>query len=168
MAPLPADLDNYQPVKRSIVDCYSEFLPTKGYVGTAGSKIPAMHFRLTARDDYPTGGGVGHADVTLKISRTAGPLLVTSQARSSTVVRSGGLRRIRWDVNHTQRLAKKVRILLSLDGGKHFQTSLKAATLNDGVVQVRFPKVHTDRARIMVQSRGNYFYAVNSAPFKIR
>ncbi len=31
-------------------NCYSEFLPIKGYVGTPGSKTPAMHFRLTARD----------------------------------------------------------------------------------------------------------------------
>ena len=65
----PNDPDEYVVVPIPIVNCYSEFLPVKGYVGTAGSKTPAMHFRLTARDSVPGGGGVGHDDVTLRIDR---------------------------------------------------------------------------------------------------
>ena len=49
----PNDPDEYVVVPFPIVNCYSEFLPVKGYVGTAGSKTPAMHFRLTARDSVP-------------------------------------------------------------------------------------------------------------------
>ena len=41
-----------------LVDCYSEFLPTKVYAGP-------MHFRLTARDGK---GGVGSADTKVKLA----------------------------------------------------------------------------------------------------
>ena len=44
-----------------------------------------MHFRLTARDGYPDGGGTGFDDVTLRIDQNAGPFLVTSQATGADV-----------------------------------------------------------------------------------
>ena len=30
---LPEDLDDYMPPKGKVIDCYSEFLPVKGYMG---------------------------------------------------------------------------------------------------------------------------------------
>ena len=86
----PNDPDVYVVVPVPIVNCFSEFLPVKGYVGTAGSKTPAMHFRLTARDAVPGGGGVGHDDVTLRIDHQAGPFLVSSFAEGGSV--KGGSR----------------------------------------------------------------------------
>lgn len=166
--PLPSNLDNYQPVGRRALDCYSEFLPIKGYVGTFGSKTPAMHFRLTARDGYPTGGGTAYDDVKLTIDQNAGPFLVTSQASKKTSVRGGNTRKITWKVNGTQRLASQVRILLSLNGGKNFSTVLSKATANDGSQVVQIPKGRTQKARIMLQAKGNYFYSVNAAPFTIK
>ena len=45
------------------VDCFSEFLPTAAYVGIPGwnANPPSLHFRLTARDGRPGGGGVNNA-----------------------------------------------------------------------------------------------------------
>ena len=158
--PLPGDLDDYEPVDPLIVECFSEFLPNPGYVGTAGSTTPAMHFRLTARDAFPNGGGVGYDETTLKIDQTAGPFLVRSANRRA-VWKAGSRRTITWKVNGTKRLAAKVRILLSLDNGLTWRHTLARATANDGKKKVRLPRVRSNRARIMIAANRNYFFDVN-------
>jgi hypothetical protein len=159
------DPDTYVVVPVPIVNCFSEFLPTKGYVGTAGSKTPALHFRLTARDDVPGGGGVGHDDVTLRISQTAGPFLVRSFAKGGAV-KGGTTKTITWKVNGTRKLSKRVKIFLSVDNGQSWKKL--AATANDGRAAVRFPKVKAAKARIMVRAASNYFFDVNDHTFRIR
>jgi hypothetical protein len=165
--PLPPDDAPPPAVSPKIVNCFSEFLPIKKYVGTAGSKTPAMHFRLTARDGFDNGGGVGHDDVTLRIAQNAGPFLVTSFAKGGGI-KAGAKRVITWKVNGTQRLAKKVRILLSTDGGKTWNKKLVRATPNDGRAKIQIPRVSTHKARIMISAIGNYFYDVNDKRFTIR
>ena len=147
------------------LNCFSEFLPIKGYVGTAGSSTPALHFRLTARDDDPNGGGVSHDDVVLTIDQKAGPFLVTSQAGG--VVAGGSTGTVTWAVNGTTPLAADVKVSLSTDGGRTWSRTLASSTPNDGSVDVQFPAVATTKARIKVEAVGNYFFAVNSAPFTI-
>jgi hypothetical protein len=153
-------------VSPRIRDCFSEFLPIKGYVGTAGSKTPAMHFRLTARDGFARGGGVGRAQVTLRIRQNAGPFLVTSFARGGKV-RPGSKQVVEWEVNGTRPLARNVRILLSTDGGRTWRT-MRKSTANDGAAVVRFARKKTSNARIMIAANGNYFFDVNDNPFRIR
>lgn len=152
------------------VNCYSEFLPVKGYVGTAGSKRAAMHFRLTVRDAAPGGGGVGSDDVTLRIDRSAGPFLVDSFGRSGAPARvEGGSKRvIRWQVNGTRPLARHVSIVLSTDNGRTWDRVLAAKTKNDGRHRVRIPDVRAARAWIMVRAVDNYFFDVNDRAFRIR
>lgn len=142
-------------------DCYSEFLPTAAY-------STPMHFRLTARDRSPLGGGTQSDDVTLTVG-TAGPLLVTSQATPGTTVTGGSTQTVTWDVNGTAAAAyaPQVRILLSTDGGKTFPLVLAASTANDGSQSVTIPAIATGAARLMVQAVGNYFFAVNDADFTI-
>lgn len=166
VAPLPDDLDQYTPPKGSVTDCYSEFLPVKGYMGRPGSKRPAMHFRLTVRDGYENGGGVDTADVTLKIDPKAGPFLVTSQGAKGLSLRGGSRQLVTWKVNGTQRLAKSVRILITTNGGKTWKRLAKTA--NDGSATVRLPKGSTKKARIMVEAVDNYFFTVNKRWFRIR
>lgn len=165
VAPPPDDLDDYTPPKGAVVDCYSEFLPVQGYLGRPNAKAPAMHFRVTVRDGYESGGGVDTADVTLKLDPRAGPFLVTSQRERGTVVRAGSRRLVTWKVNGTRFLAEDVRILLTTDGGRTW-TSL-GETTNDGAAKVRFPDVSAKRARIMVEAVDNYFFAVNDRWFRI-
>ncbi len=143
--PLPPNDPPPPPVAKRIVNCFSEFLPIKGYVGTAGSSRAAMHFRLTARDGVADGGGVGHDQVTLRIAQYAGPFLVTSFAKGGSV-KGGKSRVIEWKVNGTKKLAKKVRILLSTDGGKTWTKTLARSTANDGKAKVRIPNGE-DQAR---------------------
>ncbi len=162
----PNDPDVYVVVPLPIVNCYSEFLPVKGYVGRAGSKRPAMHFRLTARDATPGGGGVGHANVTLRIDRSAGPFLVSSFENGGSV-KGGTKRTVTWKVNGTRKLASKVRIVLSTNNGRTWSRVL-ATTANDGRASVRFPRASTGRAWIMIKAVDNYFFDVNGQAFRIR
>jgi hypothetical protein len=163
--PLPDDLDQYEPPKGRVIDCYSEFLPVKGYLGRPGAARPAMHFRVTVRDGYDSGGGVDTADVTLRIDPRAGPFLVTALRAKGTTVRGGSTRLVTWRVNGTRRLAEDVRILLTTDRGRTW-TKL-ARTTNDGSAKVRLPDVRTRKARLMVAAVDNYFFAVNDRWFRI-
>lgn len=146
--------------------CHSEWLPTRDYTGR---KEAALHFRVTARDHHVDGGGTAHDDVTLTLARKAGPLSVTSYGEPGAAVRGTRTQPIDWMVNKTNRpaLAPKVRITLSTDGGKTFDTVLKKSTKNDGHANVTWPNVDADRARIKVEAVGNYFFAVNAADFTI-
>ena len=154
------------PVPLNLVNCYSEFLPINTYKGTPG-KDRAMHFRISARDGFEDGGGLGHDQVTLRVAPNAGPFLVTSFAKGG-VAKAGKDKVIAWKVNGTKRLAKRVRILLSTNGGKTWTKTLATATPNDGKAKVRIPKLKTKQARIMIAANGNYFFDVNDKAFKIR
>ena len=155
-------------VRDRVLDCYSEFLPTEVYRGGAGVGRRTMHFRLTARDAAAGGGGTGHADVALRVRRSAGPFLVRSQ-RTGRDVAAGSTVGVRWAVNGTRDLAKKVRILLSTDDGATWSTVLANNTRNNGKKEVRIPDgISADSAWVMVESRGNYFYDVSGEAFRIR
>jgi len=160
--------DPYVPVPAKAVDCYSEFLPTKVYRGTPGKTGHAMHFRLTARDRVPGGGGVGYDQVTLTVDPNAGPFLVSSFGKSGTSVRAGEWTPITWQVNGTKKLAEKVKIVLSTDNGKTWKTVLVKATPNDGKAWVRMPTKKTSEAWVAVKAVGNYFFDVNDKAFRIR
>lgn len=137
------------------VDCFSELLPTAAYDGP-------MHFRLTARDLYPTGGGTQHADVRIGVG-AAGPFLVTSQGGAGTVLHAGQPGTVTWDVagTGTARYATQVRVLYGTgDGSFH---PLVDATENDGSVGVTWPAVSSSHVRIMVEALDNYFFDVSDA-----
>ena len=151
-----------------VLDCYSEFLPTEDYRGAANVGRRTMHFRLTARDSSPNGGGTSYADLAIKVQRSAGPFLMRSQFSGRTE-HAGEKVGVRWKVNGTKELAKKVRIRLSTDDGQTWDTVLANNTRNDGKKKVRLPDgISADAAWVMVEARGNYFYDVSDTPFKIR
>ncbi|WP_395696110.1 M12 family metallo-peptidase [Nocardioides sp.] len=139
------------------VDCLSELLPTVSR---------SMHFVVTARDGFATGGGTARGTVTLPVDATTGPLLVTSQAGGETDT-GGAVGTVTWAVNQTDTLASDVAILMSTDGGVTFPTTLVDSTPNDGEATVVWPAGDTTQARVMVRAVDNYFFAVNTAPFTI-
>ncbi|WP_395690814.1 M12 family metallo-peptidase [Nocardioides sp.] len=160
-------IDPYVPVPDDAVDCYSEFLPTKNYHGTPGMTNRVMHFRLTARDQVPGGGGVGYDQVNLRVNPKAGPFLVTTFGKPGVTATGGAKRKIAWQVNGTQQMAPTVKILLSTDNGRRW-TVIKKMTPNDGATKVKIPRTRTNQARIMIRARGNYFFDVNDVAFSIR
>ncbi|HWO68204.1 MAG TPA: M12 family metallo-peptidase [Umezawaea sp.] len=154
-------------VPADVVDCYSEFLPTADWVGVDGSRT--LHFRLTARDGRPGGGGIGSADTELVVAPTAGPFLVTSQA-SGRSYRGGSRQTITWDVAGTNAApigATAVRITFSTDGGRTFPHVLSSRTRNDGAETVTLPRVRTDKGRIRVEAVGNVFFDLNDADLTV-
>ncbi|MGL5819670.1 MAG: M12 family metallo-peptidase [Phycicoccus sp.] len=165
--PLPPEGEPVPPVDAKVRECFSEFLPVAGYVGTAGSTTPAMNFRVTARDGFVNGGGTSYDDVTLRLDPSAGPFLVSSQATRTTLA-GGEAATVTWKVNGTRPLARNVKISLSTDGGATFGTVLASSTANDGSQSVRIPRVVTDRARIKIEAVGNYFFDINDAELRIR
>ncbi|GAA1145848.1 M12 family metallo-peptidase [Nocardioides aquiterrae] len=160
--------DPYVPVKPAPLDCYSEFLPTEAYLGTPGMAAHAMHFRLTARDRVPGGGGVSYDDVTLTVDPTAGPFLVTSFGKKGQSVKGGKPATFTWQVKGTHKLAPNVRIVLSTDNGHAWTTVLKDATPNDGKATVKMPTMKAAKARIAILAVDNYFFDVNDKPFAIK
>ncbi|MGF9759669.1 reprolysin-like metallopeptidase [Microvirga sp. 0TCS3.31] len=164
--PSAAGLPNRQ-LPDTLLDCYSEFLPTADYLGSLAADDRVMRFRLTARDLFPNGGGVAHDEVALTVDPSAGPFLVTSQAAGTTVA-GGSSVPVTWAVNGTQRLAENVKISLSTDGGTTFGTVLAASTPNDGSEALAMPNVDAAQVRIKVEAVGNYFFAVNDRAFALK
>lgn len=154
-------------VPAALVDCYSEFLPTADWTGVDGSRT--LHFRLTARDGRPGGGGTGSAVTELVVAPAAGPFLVTSHG-SRASHRGGSLQRVTWDVAGTATApvnADAVRITFSTDGGRTFPHVLAFRTRNDGAETVRLPGVRTDRGRIRIEAAGNVFFDLNDADLTV-
>lgn len=150
------------------LDCYSEFLPTKKYKGAVGAGDRTLHFRLTARDGNPDGGGTSYDDVALKVKKKAGPFLVTSHDDGKRL-KAGKPTFVKWKVNRTRKLSKKVRVLLSTDNGRTWDTVLAKNTVNDGKKRVVLPSgVRASNAWFMVEARQNYFFDVSDKAFKIR
>ncbi|MFG2037516.1 M12 family metallo-peptidase [Dactylosporangium sp. NPDC048998] len=154
-------------VPAELVDCYSEFLPTSAWVGFSNDRT--MHFRLTARDGHPGGGGIGYADLALVLAPAAGPFLVTSQDSASTV-EGGTAQTITWDVAGTNAApvnADRVKISFSADGGEHFAYVLADNVPNNGSATVTMPNVATTKGRIKIEAVGNVFFDVNHADITI-
>ncbi|MEU8264950.1 M12 family metallo-peptidase [Micromonospora sp. NPDC048999] len=155
-------------VPAATLDCFSEFLPTKDWVGFSNDRT--MHFKLTARDGRSGGGGIGSADVAVALAQNAGPFLVTSQA-TAAVVDGGSTQTVTWDVAGTNAApvnASNVKITLSADGGQTFPYVLAESTPNNGSATVTLPNVATKQARIKIEAVGNIFFDVNRADFTIR
>jgi hypothetical protein len=155
-------------VSPEIIDCFSEFLPTRDWVGIDGTRT--MHFRLTARDGRPGGGGIGSADTAVVLAPDAGPFLVTSQG-SATTFHSGTVAPITWDVAGTNLApvnATEVKISLSVDGGATFPYVLAERTPNDGNEIVTLPDLATTTGRIKVEAVGNVFFDLNDADLTIQ
>jgi hypothetical protein len=142
--------------------CHSEYLPDATYNLAGGG---AMHFRLTARDQVATGGGTHFADVTVNVSPTIGPFLVTSP---NTAVSYAGnsSQTVTWS-NTTSSLSANVKISLSTDGGLTYPTVLLPSTPNDGTQSVTIPNSATTTARIKVEAVENYFFDISNTNFTI-
>ena len=151
------------------INCFSEYLPTAAYVGTANvnSNPASLNFRLTARDGK---GGIGNATVQLVLAPTAGPFRVTSAA-TPVSYDVGSTQTITWDVANTNVApvnTANVKISLSLDGGATFGTVLAASTPNTGSASVVMPATASTTARLKIEALGNVFFDVSRSNFTVR
>ena len=129
-----------------------------------------LNFRVTARDNRPSGGGVRWDDTSVSVIDTGQPFRVT--APNTAVTWSSGAQEIvSWDVAGTTANginAASVDITLSTDGGLTYPITLASAVPNDGNQEVTVPIGNeTSTARIRVQATGGIFFDVSNSNFNI-
>jgi subtilisin-like proprotein convertase family protein len=147
---------------------------TSGY-GSPYEVLPnvnrTMNFAFTVRDNaVPNGGQTSRKDVAVAVSTAGGPFEVTSQNTDNISWMQGQTQTITWNVNNTTAApfnVSNVRIKLSTDGGLTYPTVLVESTPNDGSETITVPAVAAPFCRIMVESIGNIFFAINSKTFAI-
>ncbi len=138
---------------------------------TPGEMLPTtsrtLNFRVTVRDNQPTGGATAASDMQVIVTTNAGPFVVTSPASAVTW---SGAQTITWNVAGTTNApvnAASVTILLSTNGGLSFPIMLASNAPNSGSSAVLLPLVTASAARVMVQAAGNIFFAVSPGNFSI-
>ncbi len=140
---------------------------------TMGEILPTysrqLTFRLVARDNRAGGGGVDYASMTMNVSSSAGPFLVTTP-NSAITWPNASLQEITWDVANTDGTpvnCAAVNILLSTDGGLTFPETLTENTPNDGAETVFIPEIISTTARIKVEAVDNVFFDMSNEDFGI-
>jgi len=125
-----------------------------------------LNFSLLVNDNRATGNQTARDAMVVTVTN-AGPFRVISHMGNSY---SAGPNTIKWEVAGTNAGAvntKYVTILLSKDGGHHFDTVLADSVPNNGSAVVNFPNENVGTARIMVKAVGNIYFAVNTSNFSI-
>ena len=148
-------------------------LVANGVNGTTWEKIPTVartaDFRLTVRDNRTGGAGNDFDDMVVTWDASRGPLEVTSQAALGIMWASGTNENVTWDRNSTELMAgaANVDILLSIDGGVTFPTTLASNIVNDGSESITVPSTPAPYCRLLIQPTGAPFFAVNTVAFAI-
>ena len=136
---------------------------------SVSSVARTLNFTLTGRDNVANGAQTGTDEMIVNVSGSVGPFDVTSQATDGISWTQGSTQTITWTVNGTTGLvgSANVDIMLSLDGGQTFTTTLASNTLNDGSEQITVPNVAAPFCRIMVKPTGNIYYDINTKDFAV-
>ena len=138
---------------------------------TIGEVLPSvartLNFQLVVRDNKAGGGGFDNDQITLNVVNSGGPFAITSQNNGGSL---GGTITVTWNVSGTNNApisCANVNILLSIDGGLTFPTTLANNVTNDGSHQVTLPNINTSTARLKVKCADNVFFDINNADFSI-
>jgi hypothetical protein len=135
---------------------------------TKGEILPTtnreLNFTLSVRDQQ---GGVGDDDVKLTVVNTGSAFKITSHTTQSTLT-AGETTDVTWNVANTTTSpisCTNVDILLSIDGGQSFATTLTAATTNDGSETVTVPSTlaANNTTRLKVACSDNIFFDISDA-----
>lgn len=121
-----------------------------------------LTFAATVRDNR---GGVAIDTVSLTVSGSSGPFLVTQPNSAGVSWTAGATQTVQWSVNGTDQSpvsCQNVRITLSVDGGRSFPIELAAAVPNTGSASIVVPAyVNTASARVRVAAVGNIFFDIS-------
>ncbi len=152
------------------------YFPKLGATSTTWEVIPnvarTMTFALTVRDNVSTlGGQTGRDDMSVIVNASAGPFIVTSQNTTGISYLGNSSQVVTWNVAGTNANGinvDNVKISLSTDNGLTFPIVLSASTANDGSENVTLPNnVTSTNCKIIIESIGNIFNAINTTKFTI-
>ena len=136
-------------------------------LSTLGESLPvttrAKNFRVTARDNRASGGGVNSAATQVSSRADSGPFTVT-QPTAGTTWAAGTNQTVTWNVANTNNAPVNcagVKITLSTDGGSTFPIVLANETSNDGTETLTLPGTPSGNARIKVEAVGNIFFNIS-------
>ncbi|GEM_PF-495192 len=138
---------------------------------TLGEILPqvarTMNFRLTVRDNNPSGSGFDCDATSVAVAASSGPFNITSQNSPTTLNANGtNTATITWNVANTTAApvsCANVTILFSTNGGQSFPFTLVASTPNDGTETITIPSYPTGAGRIKVKCANNIFFDINNA-----
>jgi gliding motility-associated-like protein len=119
----------------------------------------SLNFNLSVRDNVSDGGTVANDDLSITVENS-GPFVIVRPNGGETI-NAGSPETITWNTNGSNTLCQKVRIRLSTDGGKSFNTIL-AENVNyaAGNFSLTLPASFsaTTNARLMVECMDNECY----------
>ena len=171
---------SYIPDTAQYLNFFSRFFPKKSVVlggnltGTMGEYLSPtpqlLKFRLTARDNKASGGGVCYATNNITID-ASGPLTLTYPSATGINWPISTQQTVTWDVNGTDQApvsCDSVRLWISYDSGTNYQV-LVYSTLNDGMQTITVPTLTAtiNTCRMKVESAGNIFYDIGNSNFTI-
>lgn len=129
-------------------------------------------FVCTARDNNPIAGGISMDTILFRSTHTAGPFLVTFPNAKQDSAIAGTAMLVKWNVANTDNKlvnCQRVNILLSIDGGYNYPTTLLKNTANDGEEYVILPKgLTSETARIRINAVDNIFFDISNQDFSIK
>lgn len=128
-----------------------------------------MTFSVVARDNVAGGGQTASDLMTVSVSGTAGPFVVTVP-NTNVNWTAGSNRTVTWNVAGTTANGVNcefVDIYLSNNGGADFSTMLAAKVPNDGSEIVTMPTATGTQHRVMVRGHKNIFYDVSNTNFTV-
>lgn len=129
-----------------------------------------MNFRVIVRDNAPGGGCNDHHDVSLSVTSTAGPFVVTYPSATGITWNALSSQTITWNVANTNVSpvnCSNVDIFLSTDGGLTYPTILASNTPNDGSHLIFVPNTPSTTCRVMVRSANGVFFDISDNNFTI-
>jgi len=150
--------------------------------GLKGETLPQVardiKFRLVARDNKASGGGVAtggdgcSSSAPFKLIVTNdGPFTVTAPNTAVNWL-GGSTKTVTWSVANTNNVAginaQNVDILMSIDGGNTYPLTVLANTPNDGTETIRVPNIPTNATiRFMVRASDNIFFDISNENFTV-
>lgn len=128
-----------------------------------------MNFRVVVRDNEINGGCNDHDDLTLTVTSSAGPFVVTYPTAAGITWSGGSTQTVTWTVANTDIApvsCANVDVMISLDGGATFSV-LANDVPNDGSQTVTAPNSATTTAIIMVICANGTFFDISNNVFTI-
>jgi len=129
----------------------------------------AINYRVTVRDNDVRGGQTAVDDMTVTVTNTAGPFIVTAP-NTNVTWSAGSTQTVTWDVAGTTASpisCANVDIFLSTDDGYTYPITLLANTPNDGSQSITVPNTPGTQNRIMVKASNNIFFDISNTNFTI-